>query len=95
MVNNQQHYGSQGKWPLPRHQEENKKALVQSEKSSENKLCRTICKYSGCEFNHISPSQASNKTEKSSPLDCLVLLGTSDTISADVSVSEPGYFSYS
>ena len=71
------------------------KTLVQSEKWSENKPSQTICKYSGCVSYHVSPSLASNKEEKSSPLDCLVLLGTSDIISADVSVSEPGYFSYS
>ena len=78
---------SQEKWlPLSDDGRKKKKTLVQSEKSSENTLAQTIRKYPGCAFYHMSPSLASSKAEKSSLLDCLVLLGTSDFMLANLLV---------
>ena len=53
-----------------------------------NKLIHTICKYPGCAFYHVLPWIASREVAKSLPVDCFVLLGTSDLISADISVRE-------
>ena len=55
----------------------------------ENKRIHTICQYPGCAFYDISLSVTSREPEKVSSLDCLVLLGTRDFVSDDVSVSEP------